>query len=405
MHLKLPPAKSLYVVAIIFLAGCCSNTSSDKMVDRAFNVSQQHAENMCSNLAEFPQRLPKTAKNDSLITCNAKWWTSGFFPGTLWYLYQYTKDDKVRDMAQEMTARMISEEFNTRDHDVGFQINCSAGNGYRLTKNRRYKEAIINGANSLITRFDSVVGCTKSWTRPNWTYPVIIDNLMNLELLTIATRLTGDSIYLKVAKSHADKTMANHFRDDYSSYHLVDYAMTGEPLKKMTHQGYKDNSAWSRGQAWALYGYTMMFRETGEPRYLNHAINVGNFIADHPRLPEDKVPFWDFDTPAIPDTPRDASAAAVMASAFLELSTYTSDDTSKKFYSLAQQQIRSLCSKEYMAEPTKNADFILMHSTGSFPKQSEVDVPLNYADYYFVEALTRYNNIICGAPVVEMIMD
>jgi len=253
-------------------------------------------------------------------------WTSGFFAGELWYLYELTAKSERLAQAKTYTAKLELEKSNATSHDLGFKMYCSFGNGYRLTHDPVYREVIIQSARTLITRFKPVAGIIRSWDHHKevWQCPVIIDNLMNLELLFEATKLTGDSTFYKVAVAHARTTMKNHYRADNSSYHVVDYdTLTGKVLKKNTHQGFSHESAWARGQAWGLYGYTMCYRETGDKTFLDHAQKIARFILNHPNLPIDLVPYWDFDVPRILNKPRDASAAAVMASALYELSTYT----------------------------------------------------------------------------------
>ena len=264
---------------------------------------------------------------------------------------------------------------------------------------------VLTAAGNLATRFSPVVGCTRSWdNRPQWGFTVIIDNMMNLELLGVATQLGGDDRYMEIACSHANTTMKNHFRPDYSTYHVVGYdEQTGEARVHVTHQGYADHSAWSRGQAWALYGYTMMYRLTGDKRYLDQAVNIGKFLMNHPRLPKDKIPYWDYDTPAIPNALRDASAGALMASAYIELSQMVEGDLAEQFLRLAEEQLHSLCSPAYLAKAGKNGNFLLMHSTGNHNRNSEMDVPLSYADYYFVEAMLRYQRLCAGKPVVDQV--
>ena len=272
---------------------------------------------------------------------------------------------------------------------MGFKIYCSFGNGYRLTKDPHYKEVIIQSAKTLSTRFNAKAGVIRSWdhNKDKWDYPVIIDNMMNLELLFEATKLTGDSAFYKIAVSHANKTMENHFRADYSSWHVVDYdTATGKVIKKTTHQGYSNESAWARGQAWGLYGYVMCYRETGNKIYLQQAQHIASFILNNPNMPKDLVPYWDFDAPNIPNEPRDASAAAITASALYELSTYVSNN--KTYKQSANKIIRSL-TNNYRSPIGENKGFILLHSTGSKPSNSEVDVPISYADYYYLEALLR----------------
>lgn len=337
--------------------------------------------------------LPRTTNNTngSLVTAKTGWWTAGFYPGTLWYLYEYSKDNTLKQEALKRTAQVEKEKNNKGTHDLGFMLYCSAGNAYRITKDPKYKDILLTSARSLCTRFNPKVGCIKSWDHGQWEFPVIIDNMMNLELLTWATRASKDRSFDQVARTHANTTMKNHFRPDYSSYHVIGYdSATGAVLARNTHQGANDTSAWSRGQAWGLYGYTMMYRETKDKAYLEQAKHVADFILGHPRMPADLIPYWDYDAPGIPNAPRDASAGAVAASALLELSRYTKGDLSARYWNAGEKMLESLAGPAYLAKEGENNNFILMHSVGSLPHNSEVDVPLTYADYYFVEALLRY---------------
>ena len=346
-------------------------------------------------LAHLPTqgRMPRTFEQGKLVTVLERDWTVGFFPGSLWLLYQGTRDEKWRAVAARFTRILEPEQGNTRTHDVGFILNCSFGNGLRLTGDASYRPVLLQGARSLSTRFSPTVGCIRSWDRSptEYTYAVIIDNLMNLELLLRAARSGGDPRFREIAISHADATLANHFRPDGSTFHVVDYeAASGRVLRRITHQGAADDSAWARGQAWALYGYTMMFRETREVRYREIAEKVAGFIMNHPRLPADKVPYWDFDAPGQPAAPRDSSAAAIMSSAFFELAGLAAKTpAAARYAAFAEAQLRSLASPAYLAEPGTNGGFILKHATGNYPKKSEVDGPIIYADYYFLEALLR----------------
>ena len=405
------------ILTFLLLAGCFSATyanpyskSMKKLVDKSLQFSVEQSMSMNKTMINKEGQLPRTTKDGKLKTVSSKDWTSGFFPGTLWYCYEYSSDKEVRKAAELMSARVEQEKYTTSNHDVGFIIYCSFGNGYRLTHNKAYPEIIETTAKSLCKRFNKNVGCTRSWGSMNSKEPkftVIIDNMMNLEMLTAATALTGNKKYQEVAIKHADTTMKNHFRPDYSSYHVVNYnANDGSVMSKKTSQGYADDSSWARGQGWGLYGYTMMYRQTGKKEYLNQAIEIGKYIMNHPNMPKDKVPYWDFNAPGQPDCVRDASAAAIMASAYLELSTYVEDkELSNKFFSLAELQIKSLSSKKYRAKKVgDNNNFILKHSTGHFSINSEVDEPLVYADYYYVEALIRYKNISEGHPVVEKVV-
>jgi unsaturated chondroitin disaccharide hydrolase len=340
------------------------------------------------DLTRFPQSVKK---DGSLDTRTSDWWCSGFFGGSLWYLYEYTQDDKWKEAADKWTMAIEKEKYNKTTHDLGFMLYCSFGNGYRLTKNEKYKDIMLIGAESLATRFNPKIGLIKSWEEfKGYDYPVIIDNMMNLEFLLWAAKASGNSKFYDLCITHADNTLKNHFRKDYSSYHVVCYDTTGKVLARKTNQGTADESAWARGQAWAVYGYTMMYRETGNKKYLNQAINIAKFIANHPNLPSDKIPYWDFNAPNIPNEERDASAAAITASALLELYTYTKD---KAHFILAEDMLRSLSGKVYTANLGENNNFLLKHSVGSKPYKSEVNTPIIYADYYYLEALLRYSRI------------
>ncbi|MBS1603936.1 MAG: glycoside hydrolase family 88 protein [Bacteroidetes bacterium] len=341
-------------------------------------------------------RLPKTyyAVGDRLETSNAGWWTSGFYPGTLFYLYQFSHDTALLREAQDRLKLLEKEQYNKGTHDLGFMMYCSYGNGLRLLGNPEYKQVLLNSAASLSTRFNPKVGCIRSWDSKPWKYPVIIDNMMNLELLLWAAEASGDASYYRIAVTHANTTMKNHFRPDYSSYHVVDYdTATGDVIARKTAQGYADSSAWARGQSWGLYGYTVMYRSTHDPKYLLQAENIAHFILTNPHLPADKIPYWDYDAPDIPRALRDASAASVMASALIELSGYVPVGRGQEYLNVAEQIIVNLSGNVYHAVVGSNGGFILKHSVGHLPAKSEVDVPLTYADYYYVEAMLRYKNL------------
>jgi unsaturated chondroitin disaccharide hydrolase len=344
---------------------------------------------------------PRTLENGNLKLVASKDWTSGFFPGELWYLYELTKNNFWKQKAEAFTAPIEQEKFNGKTHDMGFKVYNSFGNAYRLTKNEKDKQVLIQAAKTLITRFNPKVGAIRSWDHnaDKWDYPVIIDNMLNLELLFEATKLTGDSIYYQIAVKHANTTLKNHFRADFSTWHVVSYnPQTGVVEKKNTHQGYSDDSAWARGQGWAIYGYTMCYRFTKNPIYLKQAQNVAGFILNHKDLPKDLIPYWDFDAPNIPNEPRDVSAAAVIASALFELSTYT---TSKNDYLVKATQMVNNLANKYNFKEGEGKGFILNHSTGSKPHGSEIDVPISYADYYYLEALTRANRLKNKQAVIQ----
>lgn len=386
--------------ATLSFAGCANQPKEEpiaSVIDRGLERATHQALQMAKNLENQEGRLPKSILDGKLETSDYSWWCSGFFPGELWYLYEHTPTEELKKYAEMYTDRIEEVKNITYSHDVGFMLNCSYGNGLRLTGNPAYKEVLITGAHSLATRYNPRVGLIRSWdfNKDKWQYPVIIDNMMNLELFTWTTRETGEERFREMAVSHADKTLQNHFRPDYSCYHVVSYdTITAQTHVKQTHQGAADESAWARGQAWALYGYTMMYRETGLPAYLEQARQIARYIMNHPAMPADKIPYWDFDAPGIPDVPRDASAAAIMASALIELGQTDGGDFGKQCMEFAEQQIRSLSSAEYLAERGTNCDFALMHSTGNLPGNGEVDVPLSYADYYYVEALLRLKRVL-----------
>jgi hypothetical protein len=337
-----------------------------------------------------PQQ-PRTFANGKVVTTRIQDWTSGFFPGALWLIYDYTRDPQWRTIAEEYTARQETVKDITTNHDVGFVLYCSYGQGLRLTGNPAYRDVLLQGAKSLSTRFNPTVGLIRSWDFGTWKYPVIIDNMMNLELLMWAARAGSEPRFREIALSHADQTLANHFRADGSSFHLVDYdPATGAAVQKQTVQGAADGSAWARGQAWGLYGFTMMYRETRHPAYLAQAEKIARFLLNHPRLPEDKVPYWDYDAPGIPNEPRDTSAAAIMCSALTELSDYAEPELARQCLAVAKRQLRSLSSPAYRAPLGTNGNFLLMHGVGHKPGKSEIDQPLIYGDYYFLEALLRF---------------
>ncbi|MEO6523741.1 MAG: glycoside hydrolase family 88 protein [Mucilaginibacter sp.] len=342
--------------------------------------------NAHSDLTQFPFSVNENGTRKDMPS---SWWCSGFFPGILWELYEYTGNLKWKTAAQHWTAMLEKEQYNISTHDLGFMLYCSYGNGYKLTKNKNYKNILKNGAKSLATRYNANVGLIRSWdTFGKYRFPVIIDNMMNLEFLMWASKHGTTNNYKGICISHADKTLQNHFRSDGSCYHVVCYSDSGMVLAKKNHQGFQDESAWARGQAWALYGFTVMYRETGKEKYLEVANKAASYILNNPNLPKDKIPYWDYLAPNIPNEERDASAAAVIASALLELQRYV--PTKRVYYvQSAKKIIRSLSSPQYKAGLGENNYFILKHSVGAKTLGKEVDKPLVYADYYYLEALLR----------------
>ena len=319
-------------------------------------------------------------------------WTSGFFPGSLWYAYELTGNDTLKADAIQYTNLLNPVRYYKGTHDLGFMINCSYGNAERLAPNDTIKAVMKETADNLSGRFNDSIGAIRSWDFGSWNFPVIIDNMMNLDLLFTVSKWTGDNKYKDVAIKHAITTMKNHFRADYSCYHVIDYdTITGQVLKKNTHQGLAHESAWARGQAWALYGYTMCYRETKLPEFLEQAKKVEQYLFTHKNMPEDLIPYWDFDAPGIPNEPRDASAATVIASALYELSQY--DRKNSERYKKNADRIVENLTNSYRTTLNKDNGFLLLHSTGTKPTNVEVDVPIVYADYYFIEALLRKDKL------------
>jgi hypothetical protein len=348
-----------------------------------------------------PDRLPRsyTAFSGTLVTSDAGWWTCGFYPATLFYLYRDSHDTALLNEGGRRLKLLEKEQYNKGTHDLGFMMYCPYGDLLKLIRHSRLREpeapvdsVLMNSARSLSTRFNPTVGCIRSWDSKSWNYPVIIDNMMNLELLFWATEESGDSSFYRIAVAHANTTMRNHFRPDYSSYHVVDYdTVTGRVLARKTAQGYADSSAWARGQSWGLYGYTMVYRYTHDPKYLEQAMHIADYILA--RLPADKVPYWDYDAPGGPRVLRDVSAGAILASGLIELSRDAPSAESRAYLSVAEQIIVSLSSGSYHAVVGANGGFLLMHSVGNLPGHSEIDAPQTYADYYFVEAMLRYKEL------------
>lgn len=383
------------------LNSCGASKDNDKqemkaLIDENFVFAAKQYQYLMKNTPK--DSLPKTFKDNKNVNSDAYWWCSGFYPGTLLYIYEYTKDPSILAAANQKLTVLEPVKYFTQNHDLGFMMYCSFGNAYRLEKKPEYKEVILQSAKSLASRYRPDAKVIQSWEisegalrQKGFVGPVIIDNMMNLEMLEWASLNSNDKSFADIARTHSNTTIKNHFRPDYSSYHVLDYDLkTGEVRKKVTAQGYSDESAWSRGQGWALYGYTMMYRFTKDPAYLKQAKGIAQFILNHPNLPADKIPYWDFDVPTIPNALRDVSAGSVFASALLELGQYTIGAEKDKYVSAAKTMLKSLSSDKYRAKLGTNGGYLLMHSVGSIPHNNEIDVPLTYADYYFAEALLRY---------------
>jgi hypothetical protein len=386
--------------ALLTLFLCISPAAAQEplreMIDRGLDRAKTQSLILARNLRDSKDALPRTWENGELKTTGYSGWISGFFPGVLWMMYEETGDNLYREYAELYTARIEPAKKMTSTHDLGFMLMSSFGQGYRLTGNPHYLEVIHEGTDSLLTRWNPSLGVMKSWNEnARWKFPVIIDNMMNLEMLCFCSHTFGDRHYEDIAVTHSKTTIKNHFRDDASTWHVVSYdPETKVPHTKNTAQGYSDDSAWARGQSWGLYGYTMMYRETLDPAFLEQARKIARFLKNHPNLPADKIPCWDYNAPGAPNTQRDASAGAIMASALIELSQLDPGPESAEWLDLAIQQLRTLSSPEYLAAPGEQGGFILKHSVGSLPGKAEVDVPLTYADYYYIEALQRLKKLL-----------
>lgn len=391
--------KAIFFITSLLCLACQKEESMEELTARVFERAAAQMELMDKNLDSAAVSNPGVAiyprsinKEGALWTSNYKWWCSGFYPGSMWYVYEYTGDEKIKELALEYQAGLEPLRFRKDDHDIGFQLMCSYGNCLRLTEDQTCVPVLIDGANSLASRFDPEVGCTRSWSFGKWSFPVIVDNMMNMELLLKAAEFGGSDSLKNVALAHARTTMKNHFRDDKSCFHLVDYnPETGEVVGKQTVQGLADDSAWARGQAWGLYGFTMVYRFCKEQDILDHTIAIAEYLL--PRLPEDGVPFWDYDSAEIPNDVRDASAAAIMASGLIELSQYVDAEKAERYLATVEKMLRTLASEEYLCAEGEDYGFLLKHSTGNKNTDSEVDVPLTYADYYFLEALIRWSRL------------
>lgn len=383
---------TLFILLVLFSCARNDEDAADVLINHC-DAQLSYAVQTITPLSTEKLVSPRTLEDGMLKMVPAKDWTSGFFPGNLWMMYELGKDEKWKEAATQYTLKLEPQKWNAGTHDMGFKMFCSFGQALKFDDKKEYRDILIQSAKTLSTRFNPVVGCIRSWDHNSdkWDFPVIIDNMMNLELLLWAAKETGNENFKEIAIKHAQTTSKNHFRNDNSSYHVVDYnPETGEVEHKHTHQGFAHESAWSRGQAWGLYGFTMMYRETGMDEFLVQAEKIADFILSQDGIKEGKMPYWDFNAPNIPNEPYDASAGAIIASALIELDGLTKSKTD--YLKIAERLISTLSTSEFLTAVGDNKGFLIKHATGSKPHNSEIDVPIIYADYYYLESLIRLRN-------------
>ena len=393
----------------ITIASCTSNQNNIFDVDKNLVYCNQQAQRTLTDIKgenKMPRNIMPNQNKWNLVPIQIEEWTAGFWPGTLWYNYEFTKKQEDLDAATYYTELLAPlTKLPAYDHDLGFQLFCSYGNAYRLTGKEEYKQIVLNAADTLATLFNPTVGTILSWPREvdNGRFSpfnTIMDNMINLEMLYWAAKNGENKELYNIATKHAETTMNNQFREDGSNFHVAVYdTITGNLIKAVTHQGYADETMWARGQAWAIYGYTLVYRETGDKKFLHFAEKVTDLYLS--RLPKNEyVPFWDFDAPNLPNKPRDASAASITASALLELSQLEDNqEKAKEYKEAAINMLKELSSDKYQSRDSKPS--FLLHSTGHWPNGSEVDASINYADYYYIEALIRYKKMMEGISVIE----
>lgn len=387
----------MFVAAVMWSA--CTDSDNAGLAEKSLSYCTSQVKRSLADL-KADSTIDYTMMPRNILSGESSWnckkaakeeWTAGFWPGVLWYAYEGSGDTEIRAEAEKFTSSLaFLASTPAYDHDLGFLVFCSFGNGYRLTGNPEYKKIILDTADTLATLYNPKVGTILSWPREvhekGWPHNTIIDNMINLEMLFWAAKNGENKQLYDIAKRHADVTMKHHFKTDYSCYHVAVYdTVSGQFIKGVTHQGFSDESMWARGQAWAIYGYTVCFRETGDPRYLGFVQKLTDaYLA---KLQGDYIPYWDFNDPSIPNAPRDASAAAVVSSALLELSTFVPDKKGEQYRNAAIRMLESLATDNYRSG-TQNASFLL-HSTGHYPNGTEIDASIVYADYYYIEALLR----------------
>lgn len=411
----------VFIFLAFMLLNCNSNSENEIYIyDENIAIAELQYNYILDEVDNL-DKLPNTTNLDGSLHLDSKeGWVSGFFPGSLWYLYELTGKEKWKKEAIRWTETLDTIQWYEGTHDLGFMVNCSYGNALRLTGDEKYKSILVNASKTLSKRYNDTTKTIMSWDEfkpwgedKTYDFIVIIDNMMNLELLYKGSELSSNNSFLEIANTHANSTMKHHYRPDYSSYHAIIFNQeTGDLITKKTAQGYSDNSSWARGQAWGLYGFITCYRETKNLEYLKMAKNIAEYIMNSKFIPDDKIPLWDYHIGQpgyVPDIEipvekygkmRDVSTASITASALLELSILD-DVNTEKYYNYANDILNTLSTDAYRATKEEKNYFILKHSVGSIPHMlglemphiGQIDKPLNYADYYFLEALVRKQKI------------
>jgi len=404
MHGKLN--QIFVLLSIIFFFACTEKDSRDIQIDLDHSIKYCE-EKLQSSFQHFKgqQKLPRVIfqnqKHWSGSSINS--WTSGFYAGLLWLMYDYTGDEYWKQNAAYYTHLLEPvKRLPWKTHDFSFMMYYSYGLGFQFTKSENYRRILLETADSLATLYNPKTGTIESWPwmkrKRNWPHTTIIDNMMNLELLFWAADNGGNSHYRDIAIKHAKKTMQDFIRPDFSTIHIVIYdSASSKIIKKATVQGYGDNTTWARGHSWATYGFIKAYKYCRKDEFLKTAKNLAHYYLN--TVPEDMIPYWDFDAPLIPNEPKDASAAAIMASALFELSNFCQKDKEKqKYFTAGMNILRTLNSEKYKS---RNNDAFLTGSVGSKPNGNEVDVSLIYTDYFYLEALLKAKRIKSGPAARE----
>ncbi|HEY9415659.1 MAG TPA: glycoside hydrolase family 88 protein, partial [Pseudonocardia sp.] len=346
---------------------------------------------IATDAALNPPAYPVRTKPGGLwLTAGADDWTAGFYPATLWRTFERTQDPAWRQRAVTWQAG-LARQTKQDSTDLGFKLFDTFGTGYQLTGDESYKRVVLDGADTVSHRFNPKVGMFRVWDKSadQTQFRVNIDATMNLELMFWAGQNGGNPQYAEMAKRHAERALTDLVRPDGGTWMVAMYDQkTGALVGHSTKQGYATESTWARGQSWAVYGFTMAYRYTKDPRFLDGARRTADYFMR--RLPPDHVPYWDFDVPNKATAPRDTSAAAVVASALVELSGFETDPAAKqRDTDNARDLLTALSSPTYAPRAQPKFAAILQHGTQHFPA-GWADTGIAFGDYYFVEALNRY---------------